>query len=861
MLKLINISKQYKTDSFTVDALKNINISFRENEFVSILGPSGCGKTTLLNIIGGLDRYSDGDLHIDGLSTKKYKDRDWDNYRNKRIGFIFQSYNLIPHLSILGNVELSLTISGVGKRERRQRAIEVLKKVGLESEIKKKPNQLSGGQMQRVAIARALVNNPEILLADEPTGALDIKTSIEIMDLIKEISKNCLVIMVTHNGELAEKYSTRIIKLLDGCIINDNNPYEYKNENKEDVCECHEKKQEELSKNIKEIKQNKIKHKKSSSMNFLTALSLSFKNLISKKGRTIATAFAGSIGIVGIALVLAISNGLTGYINKIQSEALGGYPITVSSITIDMNAFTSFNINDDLGEYDKNSIVPYNPAMQFVKYGHYNNITTDFIDYVKKFEEQDSLKGENKQINLIEYSYFTPLKILHKNLDNTVNLFTSSNSTSILSGGISDVFFPMLKDIDFVMSQYDLIYGEMPEKNQDEEYTHEMLLVVGEGNKLPTDILMALGIEPKIENGEYVNIDFETICSQEFKLIFNDDYYIPNSENFEEITSFDKITNEDQAKLMELYENSNDIIKISGIIRIKDDAPASLLSTGVAYMPDLGEYYLNNCKESLIAKKQLENKDSYTFYDNYVINISEFSDIVSSLLPEGGFSSVEQINNFLMYAYGYTLDKDQAFDLAMQQIGISTTPTGIYFYPKNFEAKDSIIKMINEYNDNISNENQKIVYLDSTGFLTDTLGKIISIISYVLIGFASISLVVSSIMIGIITYVSVIERTKEIGVLRSLGARKLDIVSVFNSETFIIGLVAGLLGGIISAILTIPINLIISSFSPEIGSIAVLKISHVLILTILSIVLSLISGLIPARIASKKDPVVALRSE
>ena len=836
MLKLKYISKKYVGKAYSVDALKRINLEFRKNEFVSILGPSGCGKTTLLNIIGGLDRYTDGDLIIDGTTTKNFKDSDWDNYRNKKIGFVFQSYNLIPHLTVLGNVELALTIAGLSKQERQKKAITALKRVGLGEVIKKKPNELSGGQMQRVAIARALVNDPEILLADEPTGALDVKTTYEVMDLIKAISKERLVIMVTHNKEIAEKYSTRIIKLLDGEIVDDTKPYK--------------------SRNLKKYKEKQIKKRKKTSMKFLTAFVLSLKNLFSKKGRTILTAFAGSIGIVGIALVLSISTGFTSYINNVQSKALGGYPITVSSISIDMNSFTSFSSFDEIGNYDETSVSPYNPKLQFVKFGHYNNISAEFVNYVKEFEKADKDKGENSEINLIEYNYFTPLKILSRNDDGTINLFKSSNSTSVLSGTQSDIFYPMLNNIDFVMSQYDLIYGSLPEKKEDDLYTKELLLVVGEGNKLPYSVLNALGISTPIVDGEYLSVSFEEICEKELKLLFNDEYYFPNSENFENITNFIKLENKQDTTLDEAYQRNTEILKISGVLRLKEDAPASLLSTGVAYMPDLGEYYRENCKNSLIAKKQLSLPITSDFFDNYVINVQE----MSILLPEG-FKNVEEINNFLKLSYGYNIDNKEAFDLAMQQIGISDIPTGIYFYPKNFEAKDTVIKMIEGYNQTQTQEGKKIVYVDSSGFLTQTLGSIVRIISYVLIAFAAISLVVSSIMIGIITYVSVIERTMEIGVLRSLGARKKDVANVFNSETFIIGLLSGIIGGVISFLLTIPINLIVSSLAPEIGSIATLKFTHVFILTVISIILSIISGIIPARIAARKDPVKALRSE
>ena len=690
--------------------------------------------------------------------------------------------------------------------------------------------------MQRIAIARALVNDPEILLADEPTGALDVKTTYEVMDLIKAISKERLVIMVTHNKEIAEKYSTRIIKLLDGEIVDDTKPYK--------------------SRNLKKYKEKQIKKRKKTSMKFLTAFVLSLKNLFSKKGRTILTAFAGSIGIVGIALVLSISTGFTSYINNVQSKALGGYPITVSSISIDMNSFTSFSSFDEIGKYDETSVSPYNPKLQFVKFGHYNNISAEFVNYVKEFEKADKDKGENSEINLIEYNYFTPLKILSKNEDGTINLFKSSNSTSVLSGTQSDIFYPMLNNIDFVMSQYDLIYGSLPEKKEDDLYTKELLLVVGEGNKLPYSVLNALGISTPIVDGEYLSVSFEEICEKELKLLFNDEYYFPNSENFENITNFIKLENKQDTTLDEAYQRNTEILKISGVLRLKEDAPASLLSTGVAYMPDLGEYYRENCKNSLIARKQLSLPITSDFFDNYVINVQEMS-----ILPPQGFKNVEEINNFLKLSYGYNIDNKEAFDLAMQQIGISDIPTGIYFYPKNFEAKDTVIKMIEGYNQTQTQEGKKIVYVDSSGFLTQTLGSIVRIISYVLIAFAAISLVVSSIMIGIITYVSVIERTMEIGVLRSLGTRKKDVANVFNSETFIIGLLSGIIGGVISFLLTIPINLIVSSLAPEIGSIATLKFTHVFILTVISIILSIISGIIPARIAARKDPVKALRSE
>ena len=537
-----------------------------------------------------------------------------------------------------------------------------------------------------------------------------------------------------------------------------------------------------------------------------------------------------------------------------QSDALGAYPLIVSAITVDMEAFTQFGEKEETGDVQNETAVPYNPNQQFIQFGHYNHLSTDFVNHVKDFEKNSK---DADALNLIEYNYFTPLKILVKNDLNQVSLFKSTNSTSIMSGGYSDVFFPMLNNLDYVMSQYDLIYGSLPEKKAGEEFTREMVLVVGEGNKIGIDVLLSMGIVPEFdfETQKFVEVDFEKICAKEFKLLFNDDYYTPNSPNFNEITEFEKLNETSQTALLEAYNRASTTLKISGVIRIKEDAPATLLSPGVAFMGDLGAHYRANCEESLIAKKQLEvfENGSSTFFDPFVATVAEVS-----MIPP--FGSIEEVNQFLNSSYGYTISREEAFQLGIQQLGISEIPTGIYFYPKNFEGKDSVLEMIDSYNET-AGENKQIVCMDSTGFLTNTLGQLINIVSYVLIAFAAISLVVSSIMIGIITYVSVIERRKEIGVLRSLGARKIDVMNVFNAETFIIGLLSGLLGGLISLILTFPINAIVGSFLPEIGAIASLQATHVLILTAVSVVLSMISGLIPARIASKKDPVVALRSE
>ena len=838
MIKLENITKTYIAGDTKVEALSNVSMCFREKEFVSILGPSGCGKTTLLNILGGLDRYDSGDIFINGISTKNYVDGDWDTYRNHYIGFVFQSYNLIPHLSVVENVELALSIGGVDKKKKRALALDALKQVGLESQAKKKPNQLSGGQMQRVAIARAIVNNPEIILADEPTGALDSETSKQVMDILKEISKKHLIIMVTHNREIAEEYSTRIIKLHDGKVIGDSNPFN-ENENTE--------------------RPQKPVNNKKSAMSIFTAFSLSFKNLFTKKAKTILTSIAGSIGIIGIALVLAVSNGFTGYINNLQSDALGNYPITVSAITIDMNSFANISPEDDDEEgVDEDIIIPYNPLEKYVQFGHYNNITTEFVDKVKQFEQNDKNNGGTK-LNAVDYNYYIPVKLISRGSDGEYSFTIRKNAISVLSSDTSSPIYPMGNNFDYVMGQYDVIYGNLPQKDESDPFTKEIMLVVDKGNKIPAETLKELGIKtPKDEYGKYININFEDILNKEYKLVFNDDYYTPSSENFDEITAFDKMDTTNQTVLENAYNNATYTLKICGVLRQKEDSTSTVLQSGLVYMNDLEEYYAENCRNSLIAQKELANKvnGDYTLYDPYKIDVAEMG-----MLPS--FSSVAAINAFLDLQYGYTFSESVIFDIAMQQIGISNVPISIKFYPKNFSAKESIVKMIKEYNSTKTEGSDKIVYSDNSEFLTNTLGQLVNIISYVLVAFASISLIVSSIMIGIITYTSVIERTKEIGVLRSIGARKKDISRVFNMETFIIGLTSGIFGVLVTFVLSIPISLIIKGVSngAVTTNIASLRPDHMIMLVVVSVILTLIAGLVPARIASKKDPVKALRTE
>lgn len=852
MIQIKNITKNYLSGENEVHALKNVSINFRNNEFVSILGPSGCGKTTMLNIIGGLDKYTSGDIVINGVSTKEYKDRDWDAYRNHYIGFIFQSYNLIGHLSILENVELALSIAGISKTEKRKRAIKALKEVGLENQMKKRPNQLSGGQMQRVAIARAIVNEPKIILADEPTGALDSETSVQVMDLLKKISSKYLIIMVTHNEELAKTYSTRIINILDGELTGDTDPY---NPDDQEISSDAISVNKSLDRESARKKKNKIK----TSMSYGTAFGLSLKNLWSKRGKTFIESLAGSIGIIGIALVLAVSTGMNNYINKVQSDALGNYPITISAISVDMNKFSSFErADDDSEDVSGDVVVPYNPNLRLMAYGHYNNLTSGFVEKVKDFEKTDA-NSHNPSINMIDYNYYIPVKLLAKNDDGKYQFIQRQNSTSIMSGDISSTIYPINQNMDFVMEQYDLVYGTLP-KNNAEGYSNEMVLVIGKGNKISDSVLESIGLKPtKNELGEYENISFEDICNKEYKVLFNDDYYTADSSEFDSITKFDKLDITDQVELYNAYQNASVTLKISGIVRIKEDATSEILSSGLAYTSSFDNFYANNCRNSLIARKQLANKDSLAFYDNYVLSVTE----LQRILPTEGFSDVAQINNFLNQQYGYTLSNDDAFDVAMQQIGISSIPVSIKFYPKNFDAKDRIISLIDEYNSSVEKDSEKIVYSDTTGFLTTTLGSLVNIVSYVLIAFAGISLVVSSVMIGIITYTSVIERTKEIGVLRSIGARKKDISRIFNSETILIGLFAGILGVTLSWVLTIPLSAIIKAIAG--GTIttnmATLKFTHALILVAVSTILTTIAGTVPARIASKKDPVICLRSE
>mgnify|MGYP001126370895 FL=1 len=843
ILELKDIKKDYKLADNVVPALKGVSMAFRHNEFVSILGPSGCGKTTMLNIIGGLDQYTSGDLIIKGQSTKKFKGGDWDTYRNHSIGFVFQSYNLIPHLSVLGNVELALTLAGISSKERKQRAMAVLERVGLKNECKKRPNQLSGGQMQRVAIARALVNNPEILLADEPTGALDSKTSVQIMELIKEISKERLVIMVTHNTELAEKYSSRIIKLLDGKVIDDSNPPSENDDALERIIGTLPQNAQNLQKNDK-----KAFKKKKSSMSVFTAFMLSLKNLITKKGRTILTSVAGSIGIIGVALVLAISNGFTNYINKMQTDTLGGYPIAVSTVAIDYSSLSSF-----MGESNKvgtseeeGSFGVYNPSTIIAKMGNYNFISDKFVKYINDYIEEDNKKGDRKSLSSVQFTYATNLKVLTEGSEGIIFVDTKPTTSSIY-GTSSSLFYEGLSDKDFVLSNYDIVEGKYPENK------NEVLLVLNSTGALSTDMLTKLGIAVSVNSeGEYERILYSDVIGKTYKVISNDTYYTPVYDSEGNVTEFSTLA---KADYQTAFDGASETLSICGVMKPRKDIVVEVFDAGIMYLPELATSYQQDCKNSLIVQKSI---DDGKFYVPFTVDISELKGFGLGIQ---NFNTPAEIVGFVKSSFDIDMTAEEATNLGLQMVGASTIPTGIYLYPKNFDGKAEVLKLIDDWNASENGAHNKIVYTDATEVLTGTLGELINIISYVLIAFAAISLLVSSIMIGIITYVSVVERTKEIGVLRSIGARKRDIARVFNAETFIIGLFAGLIGVVLTYILCFPVNAIIAKVSGGLKNIAVLKFGHALILIAVSFVLTLISGLIPARIASKKDPVVALRSE
>ncbi len=756
MLSVKNIYKSYGTKDNKYPVLKDINLNFRQNEFVAILGPSGSGKTTLLNILGGLDRYDSGDLIINGKSTKQFKERDWDSYRNKSIGFVFQSYNLISHISILSNVEMGLTLGNVSKSEAKKRAIAALEKVGLKEHIHKKPNQLSGGQMQRVAIARALVNNPDIILADEPTGALDSKTSTQIMDLIKEIAKDKLVIMVTHNDTLADIYASRIIKLSDGKIVSDSNPYEAKKENKEY--------------NLKRTK-----------MSFITALGLSLNNIKTKKGRTLLTSFAASIGIIGISLVLALSNGFQKQIDNFEKDTLSNMPILILKDGIDMSEAVStitVNGNDDT-EYPDDKIVRKEKDVETVS--HSNKLDDNYLSYLNNID--------SSYLSGMSYSRYTRMNLLVKNGEDVVPFDYNLSPLPENKNGEID---SLMKD------NYDLMAGSYATSS------NELMLIVDSYNRISSKLYELLGLSD--------DTSFDSLIGKEIKLINNDDYY----------TEFNNIyiSNTDYKKMYDSSENTT--LKIAGILRgKKDNQFGQMAGSGLSYKGDLLNNYIAKNKESKIVKAQEE---------------AEYNVLT-----------------------GQKFDESVTKELILSLLGGNDIPYSIYIYPKDFASKDKIIEYLDKYNEGKSDED-KIVYTDYASTVTDLSSGIMNGITLVLIGFSSVSLIVSSIMISIITYISVLERTKEIGILRSLGARKKDISRVFNAETCIIGFVSGVMGVGIAYLLTFPINIVIKN-ATKLSNVALLSVTHVVVMITISVVITMIGGLIPAKMASKKDPVIALRTE
>lgn len=867
MLQLKNITKNYLSGDNEVQALKGINIEFRENEFVSILGQSGCGKTTLLNIIGGLDRYTSGDLIINGKSTKEFKDKDWDTYRNHSVGFVFQSYNLIPHQTVLANVELALTISGVGKAERRKRAIEALQKVGLGDQINKKPNQMSGGQMQRVAIARALVNDPDILLADEPTGALDSKTSVQVMEILKEISKDRLIIMVTHNPELAKKYSSRIVKLLDGKIIDDSNPYKSSEED------------------VKKARNKKDKSGKAS-MKFTTAVRLSLNNLMTKKGRTFLTSFAGSIGIIGIALILSLSHGMQSYINRVEEDTLSSYPLTIQEASIDVTSMLEAMMgNGEKEEHNDNKIYS-RPIVNNILETVSTKLQTNNLEEFKKYLESGDTNIKD-YINAIQYEYNLNLNIYKQNEDKTYQQVNPSkvfdelgfgemmesrqSASSMMSGSMAmtqtDVWTEMLDNQNLLQSQYDVLAGKWPTKY------NEVVLIVDENNEISDYTLYSLGIKDikelnesmekiknkeKVEAGESESYSYDDLLNYKFKILLNTDYYKKSGNAWQDMSNDDEY-------MKNVVDNAEEIT-IVGIIKPNEENVSSSGAGMIGYTKELKEYVINKINETEIVKEQKENPNINVFTgiefpknQNSSFDYSQLTDeqrMYMSTLSEAELAELMK---------NYAENSTATYDSNLSTLGVVdlNKPSTINIYPKDFESKDMITTRISEYNDKQTNDGKEenvITYTDIVGVMMSSVSTIINVISYVLIAFVGISLVVSSIMIGIITYISVLERTKEIGILRSIGASKKDVSRVFNAETLIIGLVAGLIGIVVTLLLNIPINMIIKSIV-GISNISKLPTAGAIILVVISVGLTMIAGLIPARFAAKRDPVEALRTE
>ena len=893
MLKLSEITKEYKVASGTVHALKGVSLAFRENEFVCVLGPSGCGKTTLLNIIGGLDHYTTGDLVIQGRSTKHFRDRDWDVYRNHRIGFIFQSYNLIPHQTVLGNVELALTIAGVGREERKERAKQALECVGLGNELDKKPNQLSGGQMQRVAIARALVNNPDILLADEPTGALDSETSVQIMELIKEIAGERLVIMVTHNPELAYQYASRIVRLKDGLVESDSAPYE---EESVQTAEVTDETEPAPASQQEAPQTGKKKKKLRARMSFLTSLALSARNLLTKKGRTILTSVAGSIGIISVCLVLALSNGFNNYIRQTEEDMLSYYPVTISENSYDLaSVMTSFTLPQDMPDMSQlDDKVYIDSFLTSLANGMAatNNISDEYVAYL---EDMDS-----SWYSEIMYSYGASIS---DNLflqaetfpdgDSTTTELTTRSLSNLKSKYITDLiafasqyssligFADYFTDVvnvmpgtsdnanqgygEYVKSQYDIVAGTFPQNE------NEAVLVVGQNNQVTDLTLAQLGLlsedrfmdlfnlgdeDAEVEVDEDADLlDISDILGKEYKLFYNDAVYTRN-EDWTQMSYFGgqyPFTYQGQMTDDGAFHAEGDDginIKITCILRLNEDYSYGCLSPGLNITEKTVQTYIRGNLSSAIVNwmKSDEAKLSYGGTDIYLMPVA----------------TENMTGNYTLYEImGRSVYVAQTPDDAIKTLGGSDSVSRIAIYANDFDNKELVLNYLDQWNTDhdYSDEarSMQITYTDTVGMLMSIMQTMIDIITYVLVAFTAISLIVSSVMIGIITYVSVVERVKEIGVLRSLGARKQDIRNLFNAETFIIGLAAGLIGIAISYVLCIVISLVLESLT-GIGGIASLPALTAFIMVCVSVVLTLISGLIPAQSAANKDPVLALRS-
>ncbi|MCR5610496.1 MAG: ABC transporter ATP-binding protein/permease [Clostridiales bacterium] len=871
MLKLTGIKKDYASFDEPVHALKGVDIEFSENEFAAILGPSGCGKTTLLNIIGGLDRYTDGDLVINGKSTRTYRDRDWDAYRNHSVGFVFQSYNLIPHQTVLANVELALTLSGVSKAERKRRATEALTKVGLADQINKKPNQLSGGQMQRVAIARALVNDPEIILADEPTGALDSETSVQIMELLSEVARDRLVIMVTHNSELASTYATRIIRLLDGLVVSDDANAPKKSPKESGITD-----------RAKRGENSRV------SMSFLTALSLSLNNLMTKKGRTILTAFAGSIGIIGIALILSISDGFQHYIDRVQEDTLSNYPLTIEEDVMDLSAMFDRGEKDTRPEENREDGKIYSnghisEGLELMNSKTRRNDLAAFREYLETDGSGIAEKSNGVQyrysVDMFIYNQSSPYGTAQANPGIVYERMFGQSFSSMMSFSNREVFGEMIDNVPLLETQYDMLCGRWPEN------AFELVLKVDKYNQLGDFDLYTLGLRDqanldglmeKVMNGESVLEEqlvftYEELLALKFMLLLPTDFYEEDGNGVWRDMRLD-------SDIDDIIAKAGVQLKIVGIIRPKEDAAATALNGTVFYTHALTEYAIGAINASPVVKAQKADPDTDVF-TGYPFDMSKYSptreDVLNyiSTLPE---ETQAQILPYLDYMTDEELiarfrdaimpeGTKNTYDGNLKTLGVNDLkkPSAIVIYPVDFESKDDIKALIDGYNDSakaLGEDWRVITYTDYVGLLMSSVSTIINVITYVLIAFVAVSLVVSSIMIGVITNISVLERTKEIGVLRSIGASKRDVSRVFNAETLIIGFISGIMGLLITELLTIPINALIYALG-GIRNVAALPWKGALALLAISMLLTLVAGLIPSRSAAKKDPVVALRTE